>query len=82
MSDIQFLRESIIAEYTAILQYTRQMNETESPELKALYASIIQEEKVHVGEFQVALLKLDGEQETALEDGAKEAQPIIKNLTR
>jgi hypothetical protein len=74
------LRLSIIAEYDAINLYEQLADKVKDKKIKELFLDVAKEEKVHVGEFQRALDKLDSEQESSLEEGEEEADELLKEL--
>lgn len=74
--DKEILRIGIIAELDAINLYEQLAAMTENSLLKKILLDIALEEKVHVGEFQELLLRIDKEQEPSLEKGKKEVYEI------
>ncbi len=75
--DKEILRYSIIGELDAINVYEQMANMTENEDIKKVLLDVAEEEKVHVGEFQTLLLKIDEEQVKGLESGKEE----VKELT-
>jgi 8-oxo-dGTP pyrophosphatase MutT (NUDIX family) len=72
MDDKGILRQAITAEYDAINLYEQIAETVKDEKLKKLFLDIAKEEKVHVGEFEALLLKIDKEQTSGLEEGKKE----------
>lgn len=70
--DAQILRVGIISELDAISLYEQLAAISQDENLKKILLDIAKEEKVHVGEFQALLMKLDPKYKSDLEDGAKE----------
>jgi rubrerythrin len=77
-ADKEILRYSIIAELDAISVYEQMANMTGNEELKRVLLDVAAEEKVHMGEFQTLLLRLDEEQVKGLEDGKEEVEELTK----
>ncbi len=75
--DQEILRAGIIAELDAISFYEQMAAMTESEDIRKVLLDIAKEEKTHVGEFQVLLLKKDPEQVKELEKGKKEIEELI-----
>ena len=73
---MEILRTAIIAELDAINLYEQMAELVEDGAVKNVLLDIAEEEKVHVGEFQALLLKLDREQVKALEKGRKEVEEL------
>jgi len=74
------LRISISAEQGAINLYNRIAKELEKRSesvLFELFKDVALEEKVHVGEFQAALEKIDYEEASANEEGREEAEDFF-----
>lgn len=72
MSDEDILRQAIIAELDAVSLYEQMARSASNEELKRVLLDVAREEKVHVGEFEAVLKKLDKEHTSALEDGEAE----------
>lgn len=75
--DKEILRTGIISELDAINLYEQLAAMTDSMELKKVFFDIAREEKTHVAEFQILLLKNDMEQVVENEKGKKEVQELI-----
>lgn len=73
-SDREMLREAIIAEYDATNLYEQMAIRASNPEVKRVMRHVAQEEKVHVGEFEAVLEKLDPEHEPSKEEGEEEVE--------
>ena len=76
--DKEILRYSIVAEFDAINVYEQMADMTENEEVKKILLDVAKEEKVHVGEFQTLLLKMDAEQKRGLEDGREEVEELLE----
>lgn len=74
--DIQMLRLAIIAEMDASNLYEKLALLAKDKNIKKLMLSISREEKVHVGEFETLLEKIDTEYENAEEEGEKEVNDL------
>ena len=70
--DAQILRVGIISELDAVSLYEQLASVAYDEDLKKTLLDIAKEEKIHVGEFQSLLLKLDPEYKKDLADGEKE----------
>lgn len=66
------LRRAIISEYDAISLYSQLADMTENEKLKEILLDIAQEEKIHVGEFEDLLNKIDPEHFDAINEGKLE----------
>lgn len=75
--DKQALRLSIIAEQDAVNLYRFIASKTKNKDVKKVMLHVAQEEKVHVGEFETVLKKLDPEYEPSVKEGEKEANEEI-----
>ena len=74
--DLLILRELKSMEEKTINKYDMLSQMIQDENLKKVVLDIIGEEKIHVGEFQSLLLKMDGEQANALVKGDAEANYI------
>jgi len=72
--DIEMLRVAIIAELDAINLYEQLSATTEDEKIKEVLLNVAKEEKTHVGEFQVLLLRMDKEQVEELKRGKEEVE--------
>ena len=75
--DACFMRQGMIDELDTVNKYRKMMLECESPECKKVFASIIEEEMVHVGEFQFMLEHLCSMSEDKINEGKEEARSLI-----
>jgi rubrerythrin len=78
--DQNVLRLGLIAELDAVNLYQQLAAATQNKEIKKLFLDIANEEKVHQGEFQTMLLKLDKELGKSLDQGKDEADKMMKEL--
>jgi rubrerythrin len=76
--DREILRAGIIAELDAINFYEQMAALTENEDIRKVLLDITKEEKTHMGEFQVLLLKEDEEQKGELEEGEKEVKELLE----
>jgi len=72
----EILRAGIIAELDAVNLYEQMANMIEDEKIKKVLYDIAKEEKTHIGEFQVLLLKHDKEHAEELEKGKKEVEEL------
>jgi len=75
--DLEILRASIIAEFDAVNLYEQFAEETENSVVRKVLLDIAKEEKVHIGEFQAVLKRLDKEQGPSEVAGNKEVEGMI-----
>ncbi len=75
---LQAIRFSISSEYEAIQIYEQIINSTDNKLLKKVMEDIVEEEKVHVGEFLRVLKELYPEEEKFHKQGAEEVEEMIK----
>jgi len=68
----EVLRNAIAAEIDAINLYEKMADQSDDEEVRKILLDVAKEEKVHIGEFQALLLKLDPEQAQELRKGAME----------
>ena len=71
-SDEIILRQAIIAELDAINLYQQFAATTKNKQLKKVFLDVAEEEKVHVGEFEAMLKRVDGQEKSALVKGSEE----------
>jgi len=76
--DCEILRVAIIAELDAVNLYEQLAAATDNEKIKKVFLEVAREEKTHVGEFQVLLLKEDKEQVQELEKGRKEVEELTE----
>ncbi len=74
--DKEILRAGMIAELDAVSFYEQMAAKTENEDIKKVLLDIAKEEKTHVGEFEVMLLKLDQEQGQENEKAKKEIEKL------
>jgi len=74
----QILRTAIASEFSAINLYQQMLESSKSEEVKKILQDIIDEEKIHVGEFELILSKfVDKDNNDLLIDGAQEAEKLV-----
>lgn len=71
---IRGLRDAVINEQLAIQQYENLADSIDNAKVQKTLNDIAAEEKVHIGELQELLSRLDDEEETSIEEGAKEVK--------
>jgi rubrerythrin len=71
---ISAVRTMIMAEYDAIKLYTQLSSATDHPLVKEVLADVIEEEKVHAGEFLKLLLILSPNEGEKYNQGAEETK--------
>ena len=71
------LRLAMIAELDAISLYEQLAAMTDKDEIRRVLFDVAKEEKTHMGEFQLMLLKEDEEQLKELEHGKEEVEKLI-----
>ena len=70
------LRQSISAEEEAVHLYEAYADATEDPLAKQVFQDVADEEKVHVGEFQAVLNRLQPDESSWLQDGMEEVEEM------
>jgi len=75
-SDTQMLNLAIMAEYDAITFYQQMASKCKSKDISKLFLDIAHEEKVHVGEFEGMLKKIDSDHKKATIEGEDELDEI------
>jgi rubrerythrin len=75
--DREILRAGMIAELDAINFYEQMAALTENKDIRRVLLDIAKEEKTHMGEFQVLLLKKDEEQKEELKEGEEEVEELL-----
>jgi len=75
--DIEMLRLSMIAEFDAANLYERFAKQTRNEDIRKAMLDIAKEEKVHAGEFEALLMKLDPEYSKDKKEGYKEIKDLI-----
>jgi rubrerythrin len=76
--DAAIARLAMIAELDAANLYERMITLVQDNDLKEILQDVANEEKVHVGEFEYVLEKLDPEWEEYEDEGEEEAEDKIK----
>lgn len=79
MKDICLLRKGMIAELETVNDYRKMQEECESEEAKQIFADIIDEELIHVGEFMATIDRLCPHQDQKISEGKKEAVEKLSN---
>lgn len=78
--DVQILRLSMIAELDASNLYEKLATLTKDERVKKVLLDVSREEKVHAGEFETLMEKIDPEYEEAEEEGEEEVEDMLKNI--
>ena len=78
---VRAIRFAIASEAEAIQLYQQIAKATEDPLVIRVFTDVAHEEKVHIGEFQTVLMKLDPEEEEAYKEGEKEVSELSGSLT-
>jgi rubrerythrin len=78
--DVQILRLSMIAELDASNLYEKLATLTKDKRIKEVLLDVSKEEKVHAGEFEALLERIDKEYEEAEEEGKEEVEDMLKNI--
>lgn len=74
----QILRTAIASELGAINLYQQMIDSTQSEEVRKILQDIIDEEKIHVGEFELILSKfVDSDNSNLQIQGAQEAKKVV-----
>jgi rubrerythrin len=76
--DREILRAGMIAELDAINFYEQMAALTENEDIRKVLLDIAKEEKTHMGEFQMLLLREDEEQKEELKEGEKEVEELLE----
>ncbi len=79
---IRSLRFSIAAEYEAVQIYEQIVESIDDPQIKAVILDIIDEEKLHAGQFMDLLFGLDPEESNTYQRGAQENKEIRARGTK
>jgi len=74
---VRAMRLSVAAEEDAASLYESISDASSDPEVKKILQDIANEEKVHIGEFQKLIEKLDSDEKEFIEDGKGEVDDII-----
>ena len=76
---IAAVRQSIIAEQDAIVLYETYANATDNKNAKEIFEHVVEDEKHHLGEFQVLLESIVPDEIEQVQKGREEADTIIGN---
>lgn len=76
-NDLEILRLSMIAELDAVNLYERLAGIARDVNVKKVLLDVAREEKVHAGEFEMLLEKIDPEYEKAEEEGEEEVEELL-----
>lgn len=79
---IRAIRFMVAAEYEAIEMYGKVHDAAEDEKIKKAIMSIIEEEKVHAGEFMKMVTYLDPEEVKFYQKGFKETKEFLKSSSR
>lgn len=77
LTTLNNLRADIIGELDAISQYEQHITQTSNENVKKIYQSIADEEKIHVGELMNMLFKLSPISYEQFMKGMKESNELI-----
>lgn len=77
---IRALRFGLAAEQEAVVTYTAQAEATNDPLVREVLLSIADEERVHSGELQALIEKLDPEEKKLLDEGRREVEDLALSL--
>lgn len=69
---IQNVREDIIGEFEAVIQYSYHLRQTDNLSAQITTRDIMQEEEVHIGELMALLFKLDPGFKKRFDEGVAE----------
>jgi len=72
------VRFAIAAEYEAVQLYGQIADSTDNADVKKIMNSVLDEERVHAGEFLELLKKLDPEEQQKYDEGAREARKEMR----
>lgn len=75
--DLQILRLGMIAELDAVNLYDKLAGLATSQNVKELMLDVSHEEKVHAGEFETLMEKIDPKYEEAEEEGEEEVEDLL-----
>jgi len=78
--DVQILRLSMIAELDASNLYEKLATLTKDKRIKEVLLDVSREEKVHAGEFEALLERIDEDYEEAEEEGEDEVEDMLKDI--
>lgn len=75
--DLQILRLGMIAELDAVNLYDKLAGLATSPDVSKLMLDVSREEKVHAGEFETLMERIDTDYEEAEEEGEEEVEDLL-----
>ena len=78
-SDEEILRYALISELDAVNTYEQLSQSTDNKDLQIIIEDIIKEEKLHIGELQSFLIKLDEDQANQMIEGSNEVRLLTGN---
>ena len=73
---VRAIRFSVAAEYEAIQVYEQIVEAVEDESIKAVIKDVIEEEKVHAGQFLDVLFRLEPQESKKYDQGARENKEI------
>lgn len=79
-TDMEIMRNAIIAELDAISLYEQLAAQTSDSDLKKVLLDIAHEEKTHYGEFHEMLLKIDKDQVKEIDKAKKEVKELTEKM--
>lgn len=78
--DAAILRLSIVAELDAVSLYDRFAELASDPKISKVMLDVSKEEKVHAGEFETLLDRVDDEYEDSEDEGEKEVDDLVGKM--
>lgn len=75
--DLQILRLAMIAELDAVNLYDKLADLASSDDVRKLMLDVSREEKVHAGEFETLMERIDTDYEKAEEEGEEEVKDLL-----
>ena len=78
-SDVEILRYALISELDAINTYEMLIETSDNSDIQSVLGDIVKEEKIHFGEIQALLLKLDNVQVDCNVSGSNEVRLLTGN---
>jgi rubrerythrin len=79
---IRAIRFSIAAEYEAVQIYEQIVEAIDDPKVKAVITDIVNEERVHAGQFLNILFDLDPSESKYYDEGAQENAEIKQKTSK
>jgi rubrerythrin len=77
---VRAVRQLVAAEMEAVQMYSQISAATNNAKARAVINSVIEEEKVHVGEFLQLLFQLDPNEKSKYEEGMRESEELMNRL--